>query len=217
MRFLALVAFSAFAAAQDIRPLDLVLVAEDSALASDVVGSIRLDTIHEGDRVALLGFGDKITQRLGFTNSRNEIDRAFVRFKSRNQDNSARLWDALGEAAKLFQGPPDPARRRVILLIYSRPNDSRQQTRETVFDLLSRNEISLSVLSRAAEFRYKKPKVENPVPTMLHPFIKGREEQGPENLVQSLAQIVAATGGGNVAVADAAVSISVIRSPGRIK
>ena len=190
-------------------PLDVVLLVEDSALATNAVKTVRIDTLHSGDRVALMTFSDSSAIRSGFVEDVRSLDRSIQHLKSRRRPRLSRLWDAVADAAGIFPGPADPARKRVILLLYSQRNQSKRETPESVRRLLIRGDIALSSLSLMSAVKLRH------LPAYPPPsFPPRRALTTPQDHTQEgVEQIVAATAGVNLKPTDAEMMFAIVRPP----
>jgi len=111
--------------------LDLVLVLEDSFGMSPYLRNTSLTGLQGDDHVALVFFSNEAKVRIPLTADTgrvlaaarrtrrpNSAGRADVLWRpTRGPEKKVRVWDALAVAAEVFQGRPDPSRRRVIVLL----------------------------------------------------------------------------------------------------
>ncbi|MEO8096207.1 MAG: hypothetical protein ABI811_00790 [Acidobacteriota bacterium] len=193
-------------------PLDLVVLAEESSLASSALRAAHLDTLHAGDRVAFMTFRDKTVLRMGFVEDKRAMDHAFYGYKIRRNPKSTRLWDAVSEAAHLFTGPADPARQRTILVLFSQPNESKRETPESVRRLLVRGDISLSAMALTKPAAAHWVQVAPRTPPVYSPLARRNLARPDDRTVEGVEQIAAVSHGAMIDAKDPAMMFAATRA-----
>jgi hypothetical protein len=197
--FLAVVAFAA-----DGPPVDLILLLQDSANAH--AQRTDLQALQAGDRVAVMTFGGKATLRLPL--SRDHVKAAKLIRAPRNRfglrlgagpgENRTALWDALTDACDVFADAPDPARRRVIIVLFTDEDRSPHTNFETVRKALTKAGATLSASVVPREEQVSPNDRAAQTPPITGPAgkpIETRRRALPEATVQAVQKLAAETHG----------------------
>jgi hypothetical protein len=196
--------FPLIALAADGPPVDLVLLLQDSANA--YAQRTDLQALQAGDRVAVMTFGGKATLRLPLSGDhakaakiiRAPRNRFGLRLGAGPGENRTALWDAVTDACDVFADAPDPARRRVIIVLFTDEDKSPHTNFDTVRKALTKAgaTLSASVVPREEQLRANDRAAQTPPITgPAGKPIETRRRALPEATIQSVQKLAAETHG----------------------
>ena len=125
-------------------PLDVILLVQDSPSTYQPLWRTEFSAFRKGDRIGLITFAKAALPRVPLTENRQEVAAALRSLVFHpNRSGQAHLWVALEYACALFSGS-GTGRKRVVILLFADPDNSRPATFESAGRALALAHATLS-------------------------------------------------------------------------